>query len=131
MITGLPEVEEAVLFFVANSEVAVPSGRRVIYPELLADVSPDGRLGTTMDRLRILEGRAFDPNTPDEAVVGFAAANRLGLKVGDSLSMLIAGAGEGRTTPVPVRLVGIEAGPGEYTGDTRGRPSGSTVPRTL
>ncbi|MGH9246035.1 MAG: FtsX-like permease family protein [Acidimicrobiales bacterium] len=112
-------------------------------------VSEDGRIGTEINRFKMLEGRPADPDEPAEIVVGFALAEEHDLDIGDTTELLppefiefvrspeievfedpfteqtftreeladdIATAGrlleeapEGR-----VRIVGIEAAPGEF-----------------
>ena len=49
----------------------------------LADRS--GRLGTHVAEARLLEGRWFDPEAEDEAVISFALAEREDIKVGDRI----------------------------------------------
>lgn len=119
-IARFPQVESSAELAIPAFEVVLASGRRAGFPDLLPVASPDGRLGTTIDRFRILRGRAFDPAVPGEAVVGFAAADRLGLKLGDTVSVLVRDPATYVGTRLPVRLVGVAAAPGEFpsVGDT-------------
>jgi len=47
----------------------------------------DRRFGTVVDRPRILEGRAADPDSADEVVIGEPLAVSRGLRVGDTLAL--------------------------------------------
>jgi predicted lysophospholipase L1 biosynthesis ABC-type transport system permease subunit len=73
----------------------------------------DGRVGTSINRFKVLEGRRLDPARVDEAVISFVAADRYGVHVGDELRL---GAIKARTA----RVVGIEAAPGEFPPQTVG-----------
>jgi hypothetical protein len=96
----------------------------------LADRS--GRLGREIGKARLIEGRWFDPDAADEAVISFALAERDDLSVGDSFPLLspddleflesegspeerafadalLAAAPGGR-----IRIVGITATPGQF-----------------
>jgi putative ABC transport system permease protein len=124
-LAALPEVSEATTagFFFAGDFVA------------LAD--RNGRLGTEINRFKLLDGRAADPYDPDEAVIGFEAARAADLGVGDEIT--IADPEELANEPPPdpgdpvaaafdaqerallrilpdgkVTIVGIEASPGEF-----------------
>lgn len=104
-------------------------------------VSDDGRIGTEINAFRITDGRRFDPEDPTEAVVGFAAAEEHGVEVGDTFDIVppeCIDAYERRRLDDPdcgeltaedldnigrlldqvpgstVRIVGIEAAPGEF-----------------
>jgi len=103
-------------------------------------VSEDGRIGTDINRFKILEGRRADPRQPDEAVVGFTLAEEHGIEIGDKVDVIPreyielarSGATEdptGEASPEDIaairrllqgipdgklRIVGIEAAPGEF-----------------
>ena len=47
----------------------------------------DGTIGRAVDRVKILEGRAADPEEPDEAVVSFQLADELSLELGDAIPL--------------------------------------------
>ncbi|MGH9026612.1 MAG: FtsX-like permease family protein, partial [Acidimicrobiia bacterium] len=53
----------------------------------LAIASVDNRIGTDINRYKILEGRAADPDAPGEAVIPFTVAEDLDLEIGDDLEM--------------------------------------------
>lgn len=96
------------------------SGRSPIF----ATVQPDLQLGALVDgygtrynRFKLLSGRLPDPDRPDEAVVGFTLSESRHLRVGSTLTAdLIAAPAAPPAGPMPVvlRVVGIEAGPGEF-----------------
>lgn len=91
--------------------------------------SLDRRLGTTHGRLNITEGRAVDPDAPDEVVVNPLAAARLARGVGDPVDIEFAPSGarseagsfafgpdaaaDDRTITVTFRIVGIGASQGD------------------
>lgn len=50
--------------------------------------SPDGTLGVTADRVRVLQGRMFDPRSPGEAVIDQRLAAAEHLRPGQALHLL-------------------------------------------
>lgn len=97
-------------------------------------VSPDGRIGTDINRFKVLDGRLADPDRPDEVVLSFSLAEDLGLNVGDTLepfselieysqaygpdlAQLVEDLRGQFVEAVPegvVHIVGITAAPGEF-----------------
>jgi hypothetical protein len=99
-------------------------------------VSLDGKLGDTINRSKILEGRALAPDNPAEVTVGFAFAEQYGIRVGDEFPLFdpaildnpppdtppeILEAGALATARIlavipggTATVVGIEATPGEF-----------------
>src|SRR5436309_11645400 len=57
--------------------------------------SVDGRLGTEINRFKLLAGRAADPAAPQEIVVGRAVAEAKGLEAGSALDLGFCQAGCG------------------------------------
>src|SRR3712207_8248775 len=49
--------------------------------------SHDGRFGTELSRARVLEGRAPDPERPDEVAINETTAEELGRGVGDTIRL--------------------------------------------
>jgi ABC-type lipoprotein release transport system permease subunit len=129
-IAGLPQVADAARgpaeYFTFNA---------------LNVASADGRIGTGVNRFKMLEGRAADPREPGEIVVGFALAEKEGLRVGDTarigiprefIELVESGAttdpsGEasdedialvrdllGAVPDARLEIVGVEAAPGEF-----------------
>jgi ABC-type lipoprotein release transport system permease subunit len=120
-IAALPSVEDS-----AEGEIhTIPLGPTWLY----GIASDDGRIGSEINRLKILEGRRADPDRPDEVVVGFMAAEDYGLEVGSTIQLLSSADVERMTDPDEIsaaqsfldqapdgslRVVGIEAAPGEF-----------------
>jgi ABC-type lipoprotein release transport system permease subunit len=119
-------------------------GRRVGPVDVLPVAPDDDRLGRTVERWSMQEGRPADPDRVDEATASFELADRLGLEVGDTLRLRfvkassfgatagvllsqfgerLAGAPGSESTAidrladgpdVTFRIVGIEASPAEF-----------------
>ena len=97
-----------------------------------AYVAPDDVIGTRLNRFEMLEGRRIDPSRPDEAVVGFTFAEQYGIDIGDEIELIDPAYADIPVDAVPpafheavdrvlgvlpdakVRVVGIEASPGEF-----------------
>jgi hypothetical protein len=154
-LAGLPQVEEAALVtsFDPGSVEVVTEGGTPVQPdpddcgytgpgEISLVASPDDRLGTEVDRLKILEGRPLDPRRGDEVAVPVDLARRLDLRVGDTLrATLLAIPGADcndpdapRLPPRTLRVVGVEAAPmeiappsGYYSGTIHATPAFLTV----
>ena len=99
-------------------------------------VPPDDRIGTEINRYKMLHGRQLDPRNPTEAVVSFSLADEYHVKVGSKIRILhpdvlgpippdappeelVAGVATRRRVLalVPtdtVTVVGIEASPNEF-----------------
>ncbi len=90
----------------------------------------DGRVRHDVERPRIVQGRAPDPDAPFEIVLGEARARKLGLRVGDELPLetftkkqiqeeLTVGKnpGAGQGPRFSLRLVGLERGPRQVITD--------------
>jgi MacB-like periplasmic core domain/FtsX-like permease family len=91
--------------------------------------SADGRIGSEINRFKILEGRRADPDRPDEVVASFTAAQHHDLEVGSTIQILSPDDVERITDPDELaavrrflvqapdgrlRVVGVEAAPGEF-----------------
>lgn len=131
-LARLPQVDDAadVIAFGPDSvEVRTKDGRPVQPDpedfgytgpgEITLVASPDGRFGTDLNRLKVLEGRRPDPDRADEVAVPLELADRLQLGVGDELraTFLVPTDGEDEAEParlpVALRIVAIEAAPFE------------------
>jgi len=101
-------------------------------------VPPNERIGTTINRFKMLDGRRPDPDDPTEVVVGFELAEQYALEVGSTIQVIddvfleppppefglsteevaeFEAAGERVLAALPdneVTIVGIEASPGEF-----------------
>lgn len=117
-IRSLPEVEESSRFFLVHGALRVPGRRRPA--DVFPFVSPDDGFGRTINGLKILEGRMYDPAATDEIVPTFAVADRLGIHVGQTLHFVCCGVfgqpqrGGVRPDPTPMHVVGIGAAPGMF-----------------
>src|SRR5207244_7187774 len=73
------------------------------------------------DRMKVVRGRLPDPGAVDEAVAGYAFAERLGLRPGDNMNIAVTPAvgggaptNAGKAEAQRVRLVGVVALPGSF-----------------
>ena len=102
-------------------ELRLPNGIRMSPTSVLPVVDDEGRLGRDLPRAKLIEGRLPDPAAVFEASIGFNAADRYELTVGDEVRLIPRKSG---VAPVsePIRIVGIHAFPGQFpsvTGPTR------------
>jgi hypothetical protein len=122
-VRSLPEVADVAP--AGFSYVELGAGYGVLVP-------PDQRIGTEVNRFKLLEGRRPDPQDPTEAVVSFTLAEEEGLDLGSEIPVvprrfadapleeLSAAEGEARRRLLEVlpggrvTVVGIEAAPGEF-----------------
>ncbi len=86
-VAALPEVDRStrasILFFLGHTA----DGRPLTTDDLVPVAGPRGALGVTLDRWKLLDGRRFDPDKVDEAVLDYEAARDLDLGVGDSITL--------------------------------------------
>ena len=86
-VADLPQVKHvarmSLLFFVGNTA----SGRQLSTDDFVPVAGADGQVGSTIDRWKLLDGRRADPKRIDEAVADFEVAQKLGLEVGDRLTL--------------------------------------------
>src|SRR5207253_3968977 len=75
------DVPEVADFAVLHAYALIPSGR----PNLKNAATVDGRLGTVVDRARLVSGRLANPSAPDEIMIGEGLAAQQHLGVGDHL----------------------------------------------
>jgi ABC-type lipoprotein release transport system permease subunit len=119
-VERLPQVSAYGSVQLALGHLQIP-GRRApgnVFPI----VSVDGRFGNTINGIKILQGRMYDPNAAGEVVPSFSVADELGLHVGETIRLVYGGIvtnaphPHGFTPPPPVRLrvVGIGAAPGFF-----------------
>jgi ABC-type lipoprotein release transport system permease subunit len=120
-VAALPEVaEEARFRYYQLGIPGTPDEGDLNAAEAVFFSDRDDRFGTTIDRMRILEGRRPRPDAPFEVAVSFLLAERFDLEVGDTLdlSLLPAGvdyqAGETDAESFEFEIVGIEAAPQEF-----------------
>jgi ABC-type lipoprotein release transport system permease subunit len=96
---------------VVGAHVVMPDGR-VFQPFQVAVVDDaDNVLARGLiDREKVLRGRRSDPASATDATVSFATAERLGVDVGDPITLLPDEGGQ----PVTVRVVGVVVRAGEF-----------------
>jgi ABC-type lipoprotein release transport system permease subunit len=70
--------------------------------------------GTRIDRPKLLAGRMPAPTSLDEAAVVFTLAEKEHLRVGSRLTVHLSPPSGSKVVPVTLRVVGIEASPGEF-----------------
>jgi ABC-type antimicrobial peptide transport system permease subunit len=89
--------------------LVLPGGARV--PSIGADVSADGRWGTSIDRFKVLQGRMFRPGRADEVVIDPQLAAGYGLRPGSTLRLLLVQPGTGsrpaRRAILAFRVAGV------------------------
>jgi putative ABC transport system permease protein len=73
----------------------------------------DPPLGTEINRMKVLEGRLPRPDSTDEAVVSFDFAKARHLRPGSVMTIRF-GLLDSTFVPMRLRIVGIEASPGEF-----------------
>ncbi len=101
-------------------EVVASAGASYFPVQDVADIAllapDDDQLGRTMQRPKMLAGRRPAPEAADEAMISFTLADVHHLHVGDTLRLALTASGDDNPPPVPValRVVGIEASPGEF-----------------
>jgi MacB-like periplasmic core domain len=95
-LARLPEVSRLAQVLageIGYMSLVLPGGARV--PSIGADVSADGRWGTSVDRFKVLQGRMFRPGSADEAVVDPQLAAGYDLRPGSALRLLLVQPGAG------------------------------------
>jgi hypothetical protein len=110
----------------AQSKIPARRGRPeqiLSLPDAFLNADPSGRALYETNRAKVVEGRLADRTRVDETMVPFAAAQRYGVEVGDTI---LAGIGFAEDFPepvtyVPLHVVGITAAPGDF--DAVGQPS--------
>jgi ABC-type antimicrobial peptide transport system permease subunit len=96
-------------------------------PSLTA-LASDANIGKTINRVKLLEGRMPRDDSVDEVAPSFTLAKARKLRVGDEMTIDFA---SNEFTPIPtrVRIVGIEASPGEFPPQLAGFGTGGGVLR--
>ncbi|HEY3673433.1 MAG TPA: ABC transporter permease [Acidimicrobiia bacterium] len=86
-VAALPEVERSArasfLFFLGHTA----DGRQLSQIDFQPLAMTRGPLGTSLDRWKVLEGRRFDPDRVDEAMLDYETARSLHLGVGDEVTL--------------------------------------------
>lgn len=117
-IASFPEVVDSqVGQFVTGSAVVRRTGKVAAFPNILVVGSTEARQGIDFDKPKLLEGRLYDRSAPDEGIIDWIAADKLGVGLGDVVDVRlfdVEGGGESAPAVVlaPVRVVGIAVFPG-------------------
>jgi putative ABC transport system permease protein len=113
-IARLPEVAEWARIDVVSNAGILPSGALLTMPQLAAVTDFQARAGVVLNRFKVLSGRLFDFNAPNEAVVDFATADRYDLGLGSVIRFVIGDFAVPNPKLASVRIVGIVASPGGF-----------------
>jgi putative ABC transport system permease protein len=118
-IQSLPQVRDSSLATIAKGYLRIPGSKAPGNVFLI--VSPDGNLGFTINRPKILDGRMLKSAATDELVPSFAVANELGLRAGQTVQIAYGGlfsnvpqAPPNGPKPVTMHVVGIGAMPSMF-----------------
>lgn len=104
-IAALPMVEEFAGTQFISDRFLLPSGAQVSFPEIIVLGDAAGDELVSVNIAKVVSGRMFDANAPDEAVIDLLAAERIGLKVDDRVTVLLQDPETGE--PVNRRVVSI------------------------
>ena len=123
-IAHLPTVRDAstLAYYLPGGRTA--AGKPIGNADLTPFADPEGRFGRALNRVRVLHGRL--PTRSNEIAVSFLAADRLGLRAGESIRLSLTGPnGEatGGTPLTAMRVVGVVAVQGGFPPVTGGLPS--------
>jgi len=86
-VTRLPAIVDYSLTDPYLGEIVGPSGIPQAFPDVFIVASSDGKLGISLDRMKLSSGRYADPSRADEVTVSSFEANHLGARVGSTLSL--------------------------------------------
>jgi FtsX-like permease family/MacB-like periplasmic core domain len=117
-VRQLPEVAESTKVWLVPGHVIGPKGRAT-FPDIFPLVDPSNRFGVTINRWKMLSGRALNPARVDEAVVASQVAEKLHLQAGDRVRFdVLPEDAEGNIGDRPVlslvlKVAGIEVSPAE------------------
>jgi ABC-type lipoprotein release transport system permease subunit len=114
VIEHLPSVKEWARLDTVSVAGILPSGKRLTIPQLAAVTDLQGRAGIRINRFKVLSGRLFDLDAPDEALVDFGTAGKYGLRVGSVIRFVVGDFADPNADLYPVRVVGIIAYPGSF-----------------
>jgi ABC-type lipoprotein release transport system permease subunit len=122
-IAHLPDVADATKMAYYDTTGTTAAGKPITDSDISPFADPTGRFGTSLNGVRVLHGRM--PTGPNEMAMTFLAADRLGVRAGQSIRLELAGpkalAGGG-SAPTPIRVVGVVAMQGGFPPITGGLP---------
>ena len=86
-LRSMPVIADSTLLEIFTASVTGPSGVTKNFPDVFPVGGPDGNLGETFNRVKILSGRLSNQDHADEAMMNPAVANALGARVGSVLTL--------------------------------------------
>src|SRR5438132_215555 len=118
-VARLPQVSDSAWVTLASGRFDLPKAKQTGFVFPL--VSIHGGLGTRVNKVKILQGRMFDPNAPDEIVPSFVIADELGMYVGQTVRFSYGSPfgdperlDKNPPPPVTLHVVGIGASPSMF-----------------
>jgi len=129
-IEKLPQVEKSSRLRIVSGK-AIIAGKTYVIPDFFAFAPVDAGLPTDQDVPKVLKGRLPRPLAADEAIAPFQTAERFGLHVGDSITIVLGDPFDSGGKQVPVRIVGIVAIPGLFQGVSGSAPGGLITTKGL
>ncbi len=117
-VPRLPEVIDSTTAWMIPGTIVAPHAQ-LGFPDVFPLIDPAHRFGVTINRWKILSGRALDPGRPDEVVVSSPIAARLGVRPGSRVRFDVlfedtqGEIGDRTVLSVPLKVVGVEIAPGE------------------
>jgi len=106
----LAQVKDSAEFSFYIGFITTPRGEKLTpiadQNPIVSFAGPDGRFDTVLDKMLILKGRAAHPDSPDEGVISYIAAQNYGLRVGDTLQYELPSFEDFRNGPSSKRLTG-------------------------
>jgi ABC-type antimicrobial peptide transport system permease subunit len=99
----LPIVKDYTLLELFLATVTGPNGVAKTFPEIAPTAGPDGKLGHSLNAVKILAGRVADNSHADEAMLNPTEAQHFGAHVGSTITIDLFTVHK----KVPVRVVGI------------------------
>src|SRR3984957_2610584 len=88
-------------------QVALPEAGASATSQLNVMTSPDHALGVSVDKVKVLAGRMFDPATPDRAVIDRQLAGLEHVGPGGTLRLLAVPNAPGTSNPEPAKAVPV------------------------
>jgi putative ABC transport system permease protein len=113
-LAHLPEVKDWARGDTVAYAGFLPGGRLLTNPSLTAVTDFQGRVGSEINRWKVLSGRQFDPAALDEALIDFGTAEKYDLHVGSVIRLVVGDYTIPNPKVAPVRIVGIVAAPGGF-----------------
>jgi hypothetical protein len=86
-IQHLPAIEDSSITDAYAGEIVGPSRVAQSFPDVFIIGTPDGKIGITLDKMKLESGRYAVPARPDEVMVSSIEAQKLGARVGSTLTL--------------------------------------------